>query len=116
MDSDYVVGYRPSARGIRFSVLSLIAKIGSGLVTSVFGRTGDVVAQAGDYAAADITGLGDSATKNVGTTAGTVAAGDHTHTTLTMTSITLICASDASSHTVTVKKDPDTGAYTLDLD
>ena len=27
-------------------------------------------------------GLGDSATKNVGTAAGTVAAGDHTHTTL----------------------------------
>lgn len=29
--------------------------------------------------AADHTGYGDSVTKNVGTTAGTVAAGDHTH-------------------------------------
>lgn len=28
----------------------------------------------------DHTGFGDSVTKNVGTTAGTVAAGDHTHT------------------------------------
>lgn len=31
------------------------------------------------HAASDVTGLGNAATKNVGTTAGTVAAGDHTH-------------------------------------
>lgn len=45
-------------------------------VLSVFGRTGAVTATAGDYSASDITGLGGAATKNVGTTAGTVAAGD----------------------------------------
>lgn len=78
---------------------------GGGAVTSVFGRSGDVVAQTGDYTKAqvglpnvdnalqlvaannlsDLTnagtartnlGLGGSATLSVGTTAGTVAAGD----------------------------------------
>ncbi len=34
----------------------------------------------GTQGVATITGLGDSATKNTGTAAGTVAAGDHTHT------------------------------------
>lgn len=42
-----------------------------GAVSSVAGRTGDVV-----LSTADISGLGNSATRDVGTAAGTVAAGD----------------------------------------
>jgi hypothetical protein len=87
--TDFIVGYRPSAKGIRFTLNSILTRISAGLVSSVFGRTGNVVAQAGDYSASDITGLGTAATKNVGTTAGTVAAGDHGHTTLTMDSLIL---------------------------
>lgn len=88
-NSDYIVGYRTGAKGIRFRVSTLLAKLVAGMVTSVFGRVGDVVALPGDYSASDITGLGTSATKDVGTTAGTVAAGDHGHSTLTMDSIVL---------------------------
>lgn len=40
-------------------------------VTSVAGKTGEVL-----LSASDISGLGNSATRNVGTTSGTVAAGD----------------------------------------
>lgn len=82
--TDYIVGYRPGALGIRFTLSTLLTKIATSLVTSVFGRIGDVVAQPGDYTASDITGLGNSATLDVGTTAGTVAAGDHGHSSLTM--------------------------------
>lgn len=45
--------------------------IPSALVSSVAGRTGDVV-----LSSSDISGLGNSASRNVGTAAGTVAAGD----------------------------------------
>lgn len=48
----------------------------AGAVSSVFGRTGDVIAEAGDYDAGDIAGLGDAATKDVGTGSTQVAAGD----------------------------------------
>ena len=88
-DGDYLVGYRPSSKGIRSTVSSVVTKVTAG--------------------------LGNSATRNVGTTAGTVSAGDHTHTSLTMNSITLVCASDLSTHVVSVKKDSDTGDYYLDL-
>lgn len=53
-----------------------------GAVSSVFGRTGAVVAASGDYSAAQISGLGGAAVLNVGTSAGTVAAGDHNHDTV----------------------------------
>ncbi|HAO34045.1 MAG TPA: hypothetical protein DCQ84_13985 [Candidatus Competibacteraceae bacterium] len=43
-------------------------------VQSVAGKTGTIT-----LAAADIAGLGSASTLNVGTTAGTVAAGDHAH-------------------------------------
>lgn len=49
---------------------------GEGAVSSVFGRTGDVAAEAGDYDAGDISGLGDAATKNTGSGSTQVAAGD----------------------------------------
>jgi hypothetical protein len=76
---------------------------GTGAVSSVFGRSGSVSGQTGDYTAAQvtnavdstysysnpawitalanskITGLGGAALLSVGTAAGTVAAGDHTH-------------------------------------
>jgi hypothetical protein len=76
---------------------------GAGAVSSVFGRSGSVTGQTGDYTAAQvtnavdsthsyndpswitalanskITGLGGAALLSVGTAAGTVAAGDHVH-------------------------------------
>jgi len=67
---------------------------GGGAVTSVAGRIGDVV-----LSTADISGLGNSATRDVGTVAGTVAAGDdarladarvplaHTHTVSDLTGL-----------------------------
>src|SRR5579871_1735140 len=58
--SAWQVSYNPSA----------------GAVDSFNGRTGAVTPQSGDYSSGQITGLGNAATKNVGTTAGTVAAGD----------------------------------------
>ena len=62
-------------------------------VTSVAGRTGAVT-----IAAADVSGLGGAATLNVGTTAGTVAAGDHTHAQLHDRSHAITSTSD---HTAT---------------
>lgn len=59
------------------SGLSVSSGTVSANVTSVAGRTGAVT-----IAAADVSGLGGAATLNVGTTSGTVAAGDHTHTQL----------------------------------
>lgn len=45
---------------------------GGGAVDSVFGRTGAVVAQAGDYSSGQITGLGTAATVNTGTSGATI--------------------------------------------
>lgn len=47
--------------------------------TAAAADTGDFAAASHTHVAADVTDLGDAATKNVGTTAGTVAAGDHNH-------------------------------------
>jgi len=46
------------------------------IVSTFNGRLGDVVPQTGDYSYSMITGLGNSATRNVGGTTGTVCAGD----------------------------------------
>lgn len=96
--TQYLIGYDPSAKGIRVLLSSWITWLNGVLGTS-FGRallTATTVA--GQRTAL---GLGDASTKSVGTTAGTVAAGDHTHT---FSTVNLTCADDASSHTLTVKK------------
>lgn len=61
----------PSGSQFVWNGTAWIAPAGGGAVTSVAGRIGDVV-----LSTADISGLGNSATRNVGTVAGTVAAGD----------------------------------------
>lgn len=102
-DSDVLTADSGAAEGVDWQA----GGGGGGGVNTVFGRSGNVVAQVGDYAAfydssgaaaavlassaqrasnlADLAsassartnlGLGNSATENVGTTAGTVAAGD----------------------------------------
>lgn len=44
--TDYVIGYRPGAKGIRFAIATLAVKvaelISGSAVTSAFGQTGDV--------------------------------------------------------------------------
>jgi hypothetical protein len=60
-----------SVAGADLTVQVEVGGGGGGGVTSVAGRTGVVV-----LANTDISGLGNSSTKNVGTTTGTVAAGD----------------------------------------
>ena len=69
-------------------------------VTSVAGRTGAVTLSTGD-----VSGLGDSASRNVGTTAGTVAAGDDTRFsrlqigwTVTSSTASRILTTDASGN------------------
>lgn len=102
--TDYGIGYDPAQKGIRFTFADLATLVGSGgggsgTVTSVQvsgGTTGLSFSGGPITASGTITlsvsnastfrtaiGLGDSATKNVGTSAGTVAAGDHTHSTYT---------------------------------
>ena len=94
--TQYVVGYDPSAKGIRILLSSWLTWLNSVLGTS-FGRALlNATTVAGQRTAL---GLGDAATKSVGTTAGTVAAGDHTHAVFTLT-----CADDATSHTLSVNK------------
>lgn len=61
----------PSGSQFVWNGTAWIAPAGGGAVTSVAGRIGDVV-----LSTADISGLGNSATRDVGTVAGTVAAGD----------------------------------------
>lgn len=46
--------------------------VGGDVVTSVFGRTGSVTAQTGDYSATQISGLGTAATANLGTSGPTI--------------------------------------------
>lgn len=104
---DYLVGYRPGSKGIRFPFSALFSLIATGPVASVFGRTGAIVSKLGDYSASDITGLGTSATKNVGTTAGTVAAGDNTHRNLTMNNIILRNATTGTLWKMSLKGDSD---------
>lgn len=60
-----------------------------------------VAAQSHTHTASQITGLGDAATKNVGTTAGTVAAGNHTHSNYA----TLVPASGTAPATPRIYKD-----------
>lgn len=45
---------------------------GAGSVSSVFGRTGIVTAQSGDYSIGQITGAGSAASQNIGTSGGVV--------------------------------------------
>lgn len=61
-------------------------------------------ASPGDVSGITLTtlGAGDSATKNVGTAAGTVAAGDHTHTSAVITDGATGSFTTADSKTVTV--------------
>lgn len=75
------------------SGLSVSSGTVSANVTSVAGRTGAVT-----IAAADVSGLGGAATLNVGNAAGTVAAGDHTHSQLHDRSHAITSSSD---HTAT---------------
>lgn len=58
--------------------------------TDETGRTGrELMAAANAAAARLVLQLGDSATRNVGTSAGTVAAGDHGHSELVLGSLSL---------------------------
>jgi len=77
---------------------------GGGLVNSVFGRTGAVTAQTGDYTAAQISGLGTFATQNFATPpaigGSTPAAG--TFTTLTANTLfNFISTFQANGNTIT---------------
>lgn len=79
--------------------LSWVNAAGGGAVTSVAGRTGAVV-----LTSSDISGLGGAAVLNVGTTAGTVAAGDDSRITGALASSTfnayVASASCTSSETM----------------
>lgn len=68
--------------------------------------SGATQASAGNHthAIGAITGAGDAAAKNVGTTTGTVAAGDHTHTS---SALYVYKPSDTVRSTVSLTADPD---------
>ena len=73
-------------------------KIGTTSGRIVVTGTGGVLTTAATISSASVSGLGGAAVLNVGTTAGTVAAGDHTHTQLHDRSHAITSTSD---HTAT---------------
>jgi len=91
-----------------------LVKIASGSTSAVtVTSAGEALLDDADAAAQRTTlGLGNSATLNTGTTAGTVAAGDHTHTQLHDRSHAITSASDHTAGSNKIFYSDNTGAIT----
>lgn len=128
--TDSLVGFRSGAKGIRILLSDFLGWLNSTIApawANIAGKPSSFTPSSHTHASADLSdsttpgralltaateeaqrtalGLGNAATKDTGTGEGQVAAGNHGHTSLTMTSISLVCAEDSSVHTFQVVKE-----------